>query len=131
MGLIFSVCYFSWPEFFSWWIPMKYRSEKQMGLSILSSSLTLICLWLKGIQDKNSVAYFWLTNLSLLFAADFQANPTDTSATKRNQKVVIQELCNTYPGCLLLTITNGSLLIHLIIAIVSGCLPSSIFIISL
>ena len=30
----------------------------------------------KGIQDKNSVAYFWLTNFSLLFAADFQANPT-------------------------------------------------------
>ena len=29
----------------------------------------------KGIQDKNSVAYFWLTDFSLLFAADFQANP--------------------------------------------------------
>ena len=26
---------------------------------------------LNGIQDKNSVAYFWLTNFSLLFAADF------------------------------------------------------------
>ena len=25
---------------------------------------------LKGIQDKNSLAYFWLTNFSLLYATD-------------------------------------------------------------
>ena len=29
----------------------------------------------KDIQDKTSVAFFWLTNFSLLFAAVFQANP--------------------------------------------------------
>ena len=37
----------------------------------------LCCL--KGIHDKNSAAHFWLTNFSLLFEADFQANPTDIS----------------------------------------------------
>ena len=31
--------------------------------------------YLKGIQDKKSVAYFYLTNFSLLLVADFQANP--------------------------------------------------------
>ena len=42
---------------------------------------------LKGIQDKNR-AYFWLTNFSLLFVADFQANTrtlanlTDISSKK-------------------------------------------------
>ena len=41
-----------------------------------------VFLWLKGIQDKKSVAYFWLTDFWLLFAADFQANPTDISSKK-------------------------------------------------
>ena len=36
-------------------------------------------LLIKVIQDKNIVPYFWLTNFSLLFAADFQANPTELS----------------------------------------------------
>ena len=39
-------------------------------------------LYVKGIQDKKSVAYFWLTIFSLLFAADFQANPIDISCKK-------------------------------------------------
>ena len=34
---------------------------------------------LKGIKDKNSVAYFWLLSFLILFAADFQANHTDIS----------------------------------------------------
>jgi hypothetical protein len=34
---------------------------------------------LKGIQGRNGVAYFSMTNFSLLFTADFQANPTDIS----------------------------------------------------
>ena len=42
----------------------------------------LIIQDLKDIQDKNGIAYFWLTNLSLLFAADFQANPSDISCKK-------------------------------------------------
>ena len=37
---------------------------------------------LKGIQEKNSLVYSWLTNFSLLFAADVQANPTDLSWKK-------------------------------------------------
>ena len=42
--------------------------------------IELLRLWdQKGIQDKNSVTYFWLSNFSLLFAADFQANPADIS----------------------------------------------------
>ena len=36
----------------------------------------------KGIHDKKSVTYFWWTNFSLLFAAEFQANPTDISCRK-------------------------------------------------
>jgi hypothetical protein len=37
-----------------------------------------------------------LTNFSLLFAADFQANPIPlTSAAKSNEKLVDQKLCNT------------------------------------
>ena len=39
-------------------------------------------LKLKGIQDKNSVTYFWLANFSLLYAADFQANSIDISYKK-------------------------------------------------
>ena len=31
--------------------------------------------YFNGIQDKNSVAYFRLTNFSLLSEADFEANP--------------------------------------------------------
>ena len=34
-------------------------------------------LSLKSIPGKNSVAYFWLSEFSLLFTADFQANFTD------------------------------------------------------
>ena len=42
--------------------------------------IELLRLWdQKGIQDKNSVTHFWLSNFSLLFAADFQANPADIS----------------------------------------------------
>ena len=37
---------------------------------------------LKGIHDKKSVTYFWLTNFSLLFAADFQAKTNDISCKK-------------------------------------------------
>ena len=41
--------------------------------------LIMVLSALKGIQDKDSVAKFWLTSFSLLFAADFQASPTDIS----------------------------------------------------
>ena len=42
----------------------------------------------KGIQDKNSVAYFWLINFSLLFTAPL------TSAAKSNEELVNQWLRN-------------------------------------
>ena len=39
-------------------------------------------LILKSILGKDSVAFFWMTNFSLLFADDFQTNPTDISWQK-------------------------------------------------
>ena len=39
-------------------------------------SCARIFIFIKGIQDKNSVVYFWLTIFPLLFAPDFQATPT-------------------------------------------------------
>ena len=48
----------------------------------------------KGIQDKNSVAYFWLTNFSLLLQLIFKLTLL-TSATKSNDNLVNQKLCNT------------------------------------
>ena len=53
---------------------------------------------LKNIQDKNSGAllhiFDWLILILLLFAADFQANPTDISC-KINEKLANEKLCNT------------------------------------
>ena len=45
--------------------------------------------WLKDIQDKKSVAYFWLF-LQLIFRLTLL-----TSAAKSNEKLVNQKLCNT------------------------------------
>ena len=62
-------------------------SNKNQELE-MRNSIVISCWktwnWLKRIQDKNNVAYFWL----LLFAAD--------SAAKSNEKLVSQKLCNTY-----------------------------------
>ena len=67
--------------------------------------MTSILSWelekqLKGIQDTNSVAYFWLIIFSLLFAADFQAYPTDISC-KKYWKMSLSKIMQhcSYLGC--------------------------------
>ena len=59
------------------------------------------CQILKSIQERNSVAYFWLTNLSLLFATDFQANPNDISWKNEKWKISQSEFMQHYSnlGC--------------------------------
>ena len=51
------------------------------------------CLWNKTMYERASnirtvLHNFWLTNFSILFAVDYQANPTAlTSAAKSNEKI--------------------------------------------
>ena len=47
-----------------------YQYIRQIFKTSEIVSITAKQYILKGIQDKNSVATFWLTNFSLLFAAD-------------------------------------------------------------
>ena len=49
---------------------------------------------IKDIQDKTSVAFFWLTNFSLLFAAVFQANPA-VFICKKQWKISQSKICST------------------------------------
>ena len=54
------------------------KSSNNNGMNYTFQTLRVHTLFyqLKGIQDKNCAAYLWSTKLSLLFTAEFQANPT-------------------------------------------------------
>ena len=51
-------------------------------------------LQINGIQDKNGVAYFWLTKFRYFLQLIFRLTPL-TSAAKYNQKSVNHKLCNS------------------------------------
>ena len=73
--------------------------EIMVLLDLLLNDRIEVCViikMLKGIQDKNSVAYFWLTNFSLLFEADGHSDLQSMGlawklAAKNNEKLVNQK----------------------------------------
>jgi hypothetical protein len=63
-------------------------------LGVDAMPLSLKNLLLKGIQDNNSVAQFWLTNFWLILAADVSGISLKISY-KKQWKISQSKICNT------------------------------------